>query len=307
MHKMHWTYLKKNMWNKIITITALSFSLNAFAFLPSLDSFPKFPELPKVGSFDPTYLQKFYNQFTSAQPDSDRENRMISEIEEAVMDGDVEYLPLPQDKEVFSIFMEAQKEEAKGGVIVLHSRGFHANWDSVIKPLRVGLAQKGWHSLSVQMPVLDKQATYYDYVPIFPYAHERIDAAINFYKQRGVDNIILISHGCGAHMSMSYFDKYGDNKISAYVGVGMGATDYKQKVIKRMPLDVMLKPVLDVYGEKDFPGVRRSAEDRKWLMDIANNKKSVQKVIKKADHYYQEKGTAKALIDTIDEWLTKLR
>jgi len=42
-------------------------------------------------------------------------------------------------------------------------------------------------------------------------------------------------------------------------------------------------------------------------MDIANNKKSVQKVIKKADHYYQEKGTAKALIDTIDEWLTKLR
>jgi len=208
MHKMHWTYLKKNMWNKIITITALSFSLNAFAFLPSLDSFPKFPELPKVGSFDPAYLQKFYNQFTSAQPDSDRENRMISEIEEAVMDGDVEYLPLSQDKEVFSIFMEAQKEEAKGGVIVLHSRGFHANWDSVIKPLRVGLAQKGWHSLSVQMPVLDKQATYYDYVPIFPYAHERIDAAINFYKQRGVDNIILISHGCGAHMSMSYFDKY---------------------------------------------------------------------------------------------------
>jgi vancomycin permeability regulator SanA len=32
------------------------------------------------------------------------------------------------------------------------------------------------------MPVLGKEAKYYDYVPIFPYSHERIDAAINFYK-----------------------------------------------------------------------------------------------------------------------------
>lgn len=306
MHKLHWIYSKKNMWNKIITITVLSFSINAFAFLPGLESFPKFPELPKLSGFDPASLQKLYNQFTSAKPDFERENRMVGEIEEAVMDGDVEYLPLSDDKEVFSIYMEAETENAKGGVIVLHSRGYHANWDSVVKPLRVGLAGKGWHSLSVQMPVLDKQATYYDYVPIFPYAHERIEAAIDFYKQRGVDNIILIAHGCGAHMSMSYFDKYGDDKINAYVGVGMGATDYKQKVIKRMPLDSMLKPVLDVYGEKDFPGVRRSAEDRKWLMDIANNKQSAQKVIKKADHYYQEKETAVELIDTIDKWLTQL-
>ncbi len=306
MHKLHWIYSKRNMWNKIITITVLSFSINAFAFLPGLESFPKFPELPKLSGFDPASLQKLYNQFTNAKPDFERENRMIGEIEEAVMDGDVEYLPLSDDKEVFSIYMEAEAENAKGGVIVLHSRGYHANWDSVVKPLRVGLAGKGWHSLSVQMPVLGKQATYYDYVPIFPYAHERIEAAIDFYKQRGVDNIILIAHGCGAHMSMSYFDKYGDDKINAYVGVGMGATDYKQKVIKRMPLDSMLKPVLDVYGEKDFPGVRRSAEDRKWLMDIANNKQSAQKVIKKADHYYQEKETAAELIDTIDRWLTQL-
>jgi hypothetical protein len=40
-------------------------------------------------------------------------------------------------------------------------------------------------------------------------SHERIDAAINFYKAKGIDNIVLIAHGCGAHMSMSYLDKYG--------------------------------------------------------------------------------------------------
>jgi vancomycin permeability regulator SanA len=36
---------------------------------------------------------------------------------------------------------------------------------------------------------LGKGAKYYDYVPIFPYSHERIDAAINFYKAKGIDNI----------------------------------------------------------------------------------------------------------------------
>jgi hypothetical protein len=273
----------------------------------SLDDFPIFPKLSTVGDFNPSLLQRTFNQFTGDKPDYDRETRMIGEIEEAVMDGDVEYLPLENDKEVFSIYMEPDTDAPKGGVIILHSRGYHANWASVIKPLRVGMADKGWHSLSVQMPVLDKNATYYDYVPIFPYAHERIEAAIDFYKQRGIDNIILISHGCGAHMSMSYFDKYGDDKINAYVGIGMGATDYKQKVIKRFPLDIMLRPVLDVYGEKDFPGVVRLSESRKALMDISGNKKNAQKVIKGADHYYKENGTDQVLTDTIDTWLVGLK
>jgi hypothetical protein len=108
-------------------------------------------------------------------------------------------------------------------------------------------------------------------------------------------------------MSMSYFDKYGDDQINAYVGIGMGATDYKQKVIKRFPLDIMLKPVLDVYGEKDFTGVVRLSESRKALMDISGNKQNAQKVIKGADHYYKENGTDQVLIDTIDTWLVGLK
>jgi len=294
------------MLNKILLTLVLMLSHASFALF-SLDDIPKFPSLSKIGDFDPSVLQKTFNQFTNDKPDFERETRMIGEIEEAVMDGDVEYLPLAEDKEVFSIYMEPDTDTPKGGVIILHSRGYHANWSNTIKPLRVGLAEKGWHTLSVQMPVLDKNATYYDYVPIFPYAHERIEAAIDFYKQRGVDNIVLVSHGCGAHMSMSYFDKYGDDKVSAYVGIGMGATDYKQKVIKRFPLDIMLKPVLDVYGEKDFPGVVRLSESRKVLMDVSGNKQNAQKVIKGADHYYKENGTAQVLTDTIDTWLVGLK
>ena len=294
------------MLNKIILTFGLVFSQASLALL-GLDDLPKFPILQKVGDFDPSSLQKFYNKFTDTEPDYAREDRMIAEIEDAVMDGDVEYLPLKGDKEVFSIYMEPDVDKPKGGVIILHSRGYHANWSSTIKPLRVGLAEKGWHTLSVQMPVLEKSAKYYDYVSVFPYSHERIDAALSFYTQLGVDNVILVSHGCGAHMSMSYFDKYGDEKINAYVGIGMGATDYKQKVIKRFPLDIMLKPVLDVYGENDFPGVIRLSESRQNLMDVAANAKSAQMVIKGADHYYKENGTVQTLTNTIDTWLSGLR
>ena len=289
------------MLSKLILVMGLSFSQITFALPFSL------PELPKFGDFDPNSLRQLFNEFTDTKPDFERETRMINEIEDSVMDGDVEYLPLKDDKEVFSIYMEPDADTPKGGVIILHSRGYHANWSNAIKPLRIGLAEKGWHTLSVQMPVLDKNAKYYDYVPIFPYAHERIDAALSFYKQRGIDNVVLIGHGCGAHMSMSYIDKYGDEKISAYVGIGMGATDYKQKIVKEFPLDKMLTPVLDVFAENDFPGVIRLSESRQDLMDVAANAKSAQMVIKGADHYYKENGTAQALTNTIDAWLSGLR
>jgi len=289
------------MLSKLILVIGLSFSQITFALPFSL------PELPKFGNFDPNSLRQLFNEFTGAKPDFERETRMINEIEDSVMDGDVEYLPLKDDKEFFSIYMEPDADIPKGGVIILHSRGYHANWSNTIKPLRIGLAEKGWHTLSVQMPVLDKNAKYYDYVPIFPYAHGRIDAALSFYKQRGIDNVVLIGHGCGAHMSMSYIDKYGDEKISAYIGIGMGATDYKQKIVKEFPLDKMLTPVLDVFAENDFPGVIRLSETRKILMDVAANAKSAQMVIKGADHYYKENGTAQVLTNTIDTWLSGLR
>jgi pimeloyl-ACP methyl ester carboxylesterase len=157
------------------------------------------------------------------------------------------------------------------------------------------------------MPVLGKRSKYYDYVPIFPYSHERIEAAIDFYKQQGIDNIILIAHGCGAHMAMSYIDKYGDSAINAYVGVGMGATDYKQKVVKFFPLDKMKVPILDVFGERDFAGVKRMAAARKNQIEAANNPQSAQMMIKKAKHYYKEKGSAEDLAQTIDTWMSGLK
>lgn len=291
--------------NKILLILSLLLTQSAYAFLPTPFGVPKLPDLPIFGDFNPNKLRAEFNQFVGIEPDLAREERVVSEIEDSVLDGDVEYLSLKNGQEIFSIYMESEVDKPKGGVIVLHNRGQHANWGDTIKPLRTGLTEKGWHTLSVQMPVLGKQAKYYDYVPVFPYSHERIDAAIDFYKKKGIDNIVIVAHGCGVHMAMSYIDKYGDDKIKGFVGIGMGATDYKQKLVNGFPLYKMTVPILDIYAENDFTGVRKLAAYRDKLIKIANNKKSVQMVVKDTDHYYKNNQSVDSLIAKISIWLSQ--
>lgn len=291
---------------KILLILSLLLAQSTYAFLPIPIGVPQLQDLPMFGDFNPNKLRAEFNQFVGIEPDFVREKRVVSEIEDTVLDGDVEYLPLKSGKEVFAIFMQSEADKPKGGVIILHNRGQHANWGDTIKPLRTGLTEKGWHTLSVQMPVLGKQAKYYDYVPILPYSHERIDAALDFYKEKGVLNVVLIAHGCGAHMAMSYVDKYGDDKIKGFVGIGMGATDYKQKLINGFPLYKMVSPVLDIYAEQDFSGVRKMADYRDKLIKIAGNKKSAKIIVKGADHYYKNDESVERLTDEVATWLNTL-
>lgn len=283
------------MLNKSIIFITMLFTQTLLAM-----PIPNLPTMPIFSDFEPKVMSQFYNWLNS-QPDFNREKRVVSEIEDSILDGDVEYLTLKNGAKIFSIYTESEADNSKGGVIILHNRGQHANWADTIKPMRIGLTKKGWDTLSVQMPVLGKQAKYYDYVPIFPYAFERIKAAIDFYKKRGVKNIILIAHGCGAHMAMGYFDQFGDEQISRFVGIGMGATDYGQKMIKPYPLERLKIPVLDIFAEHDFKGVL-------WLSKIRKprlNAKSTQIEIKNADHYYQQEDLVEQLITQINTWLTR--
>lgn len=238
----------------------------------------------------------------SATPDLEREKRMAAEVEDAVLDGDVIYLK-DGDHEFMAI--DTQPEgEAKGAVIILHGRGFHPNWQDAIYPLRTQLPEKGWRTLSLQMPVLEKTAKYYEYVPIFPASWARIEAAIQYLKEDGVKNIVLLAHSCGAHMAMDWIRAKGDGEISAFIGAGMGATDYKQPMKQPFPLDSMKVPVLDVYGEKEYPAVIRMAPERLEAIKKAGNPKSAQRVVPNANHYFTDRGDA--LVETVSSWLDTL-
>ncbi|MDX9989855.1 DUF3530 family protein [Thiothrix unzii] len=236
-----------------------------------------------------------------AVPDYAREQRLASEISDAIMDGEV--VSLNDGTQNFMGILTAA-EQPRGAVIILHGRGYHPDWEDVAHPLRTGLAAKGWTTLSLQMPVLEKEAKYYDYVPLFANADKRIDAGIAFLKQKGIAPVVLVAHSCGAHMAMNWINTRGDGDIVAYVGLGMGATDFEQDMAQAFPLDKMKVPVLDVYGEKEYPQVISLAAERQTLMQKAGNSNSKQMVLPEADHYFKDKG--EELNAVVANWLNSL-
>lgn len=240
--------------------------------------------------------------FNLQASDLDREKRLKDEIIDAILDGDAEMLTA-DGHEFLSIYTEA--DEPEGAVIVMHGRGFHPDWADAINPLRVGLVEHGWNTLSIQLPVLEKTAKFYDYTQIFDEATPRIDAAIDFLKKQGNKKIIIIAHSCGAHMAMQYIRSKGESRFDAFVGIGMGATDYQQPMLKPFPLDKMKKPVLDVYGEDDYPAVQRLAGIRAQQMQDEGNALSAQKIVPEANHYFTDNGDS--LVAVIAEWLEKLK
>ncbi len=94
---------------------------------------------------------------TVSAADIEREKRLASQIVDSIMDGEPVFLK-SGDHEFLSIYTEA--DEPVGAAIIMHGRGFHPNWSDVVYPLRVGLVEHGWNTLSLQMPVLEKEARY---------------------------------------------------------------------------------------------------------------------------------------------------
>lgn len=238
-----------------------------------------------------------------AASDVEREKRIGKQIADEIFDGDIAYLDAAGHS-FLTIFTPSTHPKPRGAAIILHGRGFHPDWNQVARPLRLGLASNEWHTLSLQMPVLGPGGKYYDYVPLLPEAHPRIEAAIRFLREKGIDRIVLVAHSCGAHMAMSWVDATGAANVSAYVGIGMGATDYKQPMAKPFPLDRLRVPVLDIYGSEDYGAVRRLAPERWRAIRQGGNAKSRQIEVPGADHYFTNRDDV--LVERIAGWLNGL-
>ena len=237
--------------------------------------------------------------------DLEREIRMKDQIIDYIMDGEAILLNDEIKKHEFlTIYMETDEEKPKGAVIIMHGRGYHPDWPELVNPLRTGLPENGWNTLSIQMPVLDNNSTFYDYLYIIEEGYPRIDAAIEFLKKEGINNIVLLAHSCSVHMAMDWLHKHPDSGASAFIGVGMGSTDKGQPMLKPFPLAEIKIPVLDIRGENDYPAVKRDAPNRWENIQKAGNPKSDQRVVPDSDHYFTDRG--EALLEEVNSWLDTL-
>jgi Protein of unknown function (DUF3530) len=209
-----------------------------------------------------------------AAADREREQRWAAEIVAAIVVGEAVYLPTTSQPRVLALYTEVA--HPKGGVIIVHGAGVHPDW-GLIGGLRGGLADAGFATLSVQMPVLAATATRDDYVPLFPEAAERIAAAIAFLRSRGIARIAIVSHSMGASMVNAYLARPGAARIDAWVPIGM-LTEFD---------GVPKEPVLDVTAENDFAEVREALPRR--LPELPHDACTGQVVIAGTDHYMENR------------------
>lgn len=232
---------------------------------------------------------------------------MAAEVVDAILDGEPITLETVDGGRFLAIHTRSTDSHARGTVIILHGRGLHPDWGDVVQPLRVGLSETGWDTLSIQLPVLHKDAKYLDYVGIFDAANPRIEAGIARVRNENTARVVILAHSCGSHMAQHWIRTRGQSALDqfdAFIGVGMGATDYGQPMREPFVLDRIGVPVLDIYADNDFPAVRRMAPERLEALQRAGHARNAQLMVADSDHYFRDRG--ERLVKIVAGWLDTL-
>lgn len=230
--------------------------------------------------------------------DVDREQRWIDQTADLIFDGKAVYLDADAHR-FLGIYTESETTSSKG-MIVLHGTGFHPDWEQVVQPVRVKMTEYGWNTLSIQLPLLVKDAAYEDYVPLYPQVPARMQAATDYLLEQGMDRIVVVAHSQGATMA-SYYLANTEHDIKALVAVGMSAQHTQTNINSAESLKAIDIPVLDIYGSRDFPTVLETAEQRR--QGAAHNSHFKQMVIADAYHFFDDTNHEQTLLTTIAMWL----
>jgi pimeloyl-ACP methyl ester carboxylesterase len=218
-----------------------------------------------------------------------REKRWSDEIQKSLMVGDAVWLKQKNGHRFLGLFTEAKNP--KGAVVIAHGRGWSPDFE-LYGTLRTRLAEMGYTTLSIQLPVLPSTAILGLYVPLYPDARERFQLAVDFLKAKGQRNIAIVSHSLGATMANQYLIRTDDTTVKAWVFIGIlqGLEEmYRIKI-----------PVLDIYGSNDWTMTMYGGPER--LAQIRKNPRSAQIVVPKATHFFEghEEELLKAVTGFLD-------
>lgn len=208
--------------------------------------------------------------------DYDREKRWADDILATLVVGDCVWLAQGNGHKFLALYTVADK--ARGAIVVAHGRGWSPDYE-LYGELRTRLADAGYTTLSIQLPVLDGTAKLVDYIQTYPDARERFQLAVDFLKAKGYRNIAIVSHSLGATMANQYLIKTDDDSVKAWVFIS---------IINGLEEMFRIKiPVLDVFGSDDWQVTRWGAEERK--LQIMKNKNSGQVLVPGASHFFENK------------------
>jgi pimeloyl-ACP methyl ester carboxylesterase len=206
--------------------------------------------------------------------DYDREKRWADQIVPSLMIGDAVWIQQAGGHKFLALYTEADKP--RGALIVAHGRGWSPDYE-LYGMLRTKLAEHGYTTLAIQLPVLGGGAKIGDYIATYPDAQERFDLAAKYLLAKGYKNIGIVSHSLGATMANQYLINADKTPVKAWAFVG---------IINGLEEMFRIKiPVLDVFGSKDWEITQVGAYERKKQIDKVPGSEQV--VVKDALHFFE--------------------
>lgn len=191
-----------------------------------------------------------------SRSDTAREERWAAQVLPSLVLGDGLRLQTADGTGFLALYAPAQP--ARGAVILAHGPGLHPD-HGITGELRAQLHERGYTTLSLQMPVLAAEVDDGGaYGALFPEAAGRIAAGVAFLQGKGAKRIAIVSHAMGAAMAHAYLRQNREAPVSAwaalsYYGVFDGIAGARF-------------PVLDLYGASDYRGIRGPAAERARLL-----------------------------------------
>ena len=221
--------------------------------------------------------------------DYERETRWAEQVLPSILVGDPLWIEQPNGHKFLAIYTEA--ENPRGSIIVGHGRGWNPDFE-LYGILRMKLADQGYSTLAIQLPVLGPGAKVGDYIPTYPDSSERYDLSAKFLQNKGFENIAIVSHSLGATMANEYLIAVDATAVKAWVFIS---------IINGLQEMFRIKiPVMDVYGSKDWVITQVGGYERKQqIMKVPGSR---QAVLEGAPHFFEDREDelTRVIVDFLD-------
>ncbi len=221
--------------------------------------------------------------------DYERENRWAEQVLPSILVGDPVWIEQANGHKFLAIYTEAA--EPRGAIIIGHGRGWNPDFE-LYGVLRMKLADQGYNTLAIQLPVLGPGAKVGDYIPTYEDAAERYQLSARFLQQKGFEDIAIVSHSLGATMANEYLINADETPVKAWIFIS---------IINGLQEMFRIKiPVMDVYGTEDWVITQVGGYERKQqIMKVPGSR---QVVLQDAPHFFEgkEDELTRAIVDFLD-------
>ena len=180
----------------------------------------------------------------------------------------IAWLKTGENRNILALNKPSQTSDLQGGVIILADLYQSPDWPVIVDGLRKRLPIFGWETLSVQLPVPVISPLSPEMDQLYSLTQKRIEAAISYFKNKNISNIVLIGISQSANFSIKYVESLPENSSDLQALIFIRAYDSDWLDSSNLIRNISL-PTLDIIPQHDSKKVLNSAKKRLTAANFA--------------------------------------